>query len=165
MRFFSQKTVTLQGIRRLYVLVYLHVETQRVYLSAATFYPEEAWVEKQTLDFVTEARADGLRIKQVIHDRDAKFSRVFRRALRSRRIKPIRTAYRAPNMNAFVERFIRSVREECLHHFVVLGQRHLDYLLSRISLLLPESAPTSGTGQCSAGRDSGSAKKAQVLHS
>ncbi len=128
--FFSQKTITFKGVRRLYVLVFLHVQTRRVYLSPATFYPNEEWVRKQSADFVRQARSDGFKIKQVIHDRDTKFAKSFRKLLRSKRIKPIRIAYRAPNMNAFVERFIWSVRYECLYHFVVLGQRHLDYLLS-----------------------------------
>ncbi len=86
--------------------------------------------ERRPLILPAKARNVGLSIKQLIHDRDTKFAKSFRKTLRSRRIKPLQTAYRAPNLNAFVERFIRSVRSECLYHFVVLGQRHLDYLLS-----------------------------------
>jgi hypothetical protein len=72
------------------------VETRRIYHSPATRYPGDTWVEKQTLDFVTQRRSDGLRIKQVNNDRDTKFRKGFRQAPRSRRIKPLRTTYRAP---------------------------------------------------------------------
>lgn len=62
------------------------------------------------------------------HDRDARFSAAITAALKRKRIKSQRNDYRSPNLNAFVERFIQTIRRECLDHFLVLGCRHLDYL-------------------------------------
>jgi putative transposase len=63
------------------------------------------------------------------HDREAKFSRVFDEVFRTEGITVIRTPVQAPNANAFAERWVRTVRAECLDRILILGRRHLDYVL------------------------------------
>lgn len=75
------------------------------------------------------ARDRNLPVRFVQHDRDKKFSKAFAAALRRLRVKNIPGACRAPNTNAFVERCIQSIGQECLDHFVVLDERHLNYLV------------------------------------
>lgn len=111
-----------------FVLAFLHVETRRVVLSPATYRPEAVWVETQANMFVDQARADGLRVATVMHDRDKMFSSAFDNALKRRRVKILRSPFRSPNMNAFVERFVQSIKQECLDHFTVFGTQHMDYL-------------------------------------
>lgn len=89
-------------------------------------HPDEAWVTSQSEDFVKRARESGLRVRFIQHDRDGKFPRSFDQALSKQRIKVVRTPRCAPDCQAFVERFIRSLRYECLNHFIFFGIGHLD---------------------------------------
>jgi putative transposase len=66
----------------------------------------------------------------LIHDRDSKFSRAFDEVFRAEGIKVIRTPVQAPNANAFAERWIRTVRADCLDRILILGRRHLEHVLS-----------------------------------
>jgi putative transposase len=65
-----------------------------------------------------------------MHDNDGKYSKPFLAKLKSMKMKPLRTAIRSPNTVAFVERFIQSIGQECLDHFVVFGHEHMDVLCS-----------------------------------
>jgi putative transposase len=127
--FFSQKVLTVKGIREVFLIAFLHVETRRVIVTPATYHPDEAWVTGQVETFVKEARGSGLRIGTIQHDRDKKFSAAVDRAFRQLRCKVKLTAYRSPNTNAFVERFIQSIQQECLDHFLVFGEKHCDVLV------------------------------------
>jgi putative transposase len=124
--FVSQRILTTQGLRDAFILVFLHVETRRVELSPATLHPNEAWVTIQVEEFVNRARESGLRVRFIQHDRDGKFPCDFDQALSKQRVKVVRTPRCAPDCQAFVERFIRSLRYECLNHFVFFGLGHLD---------------------------------------
>jgi len=124
--FLTQKVLTLNGIRNAFLLVFLHVETRRVIFSPATLHPDEEWVTTQAESFVKEARSSGMRVRFVQHDRDGKFTRSFDRTLARMRAKAIRTPRCAPDCQAFIERFLRSLRYECLNHFIFFGTQHFD---------------------------------------
>ncbi|MGV3607188.1 MAG: integrase core domain-containing protein [Planctomycetaceae bacterium] len=126
--FFSQKTVTFQGIREAFVLAFLNVKTRQVILSPATHHPNEAWVLAQTNSFMEQAKELKIPIGLVQHDRDTKFTRKFDELLKQQKVKPIRNAFRAPNTNAYIERFVQSIGQECLDQFVIFGTGHLDHL-------------------------------------
>jgi putative transposase len=126
--FFSRRVLTPRGFRQVFVLAFLNVETRRVILSPATYQPDAEWVEAQAQAFVAQAREAGLPVARVMRDRDSKFSEAFDEALRRQHVKLIKTQFRAPNMNAFVERFVQSIQQECLDHFIIFGTQHLDYL-------------------------------------
>src|SRR3954454_21614594 len=70
-----------------------------------------------------------LRVRFLIHDRDAKFPRAFDAFLESDRIKVIRTPFRSPNANAHMERWVGTVRRECLDRLLILGRRQLEHIL------------------------------------
>jgi putative transposase len=128
--FFSKRIMTLKGIREVFVLAFLHVETRRVILSPATFHPNEAWVEAQAESFVTQAKKQRLPVEIVQRDRDTKYAKSFDQVLRRNKIKPKVGPYRAPNTNAFVERFVQSIQQECLDRFVVFGEKHMHHICS-----------------------------------
>jgi putative transposase len=126
--FFSRRIVTPTGLRQAFVLAFIHVQSRRVVLSPSTFKPSGEWVEQQAKAFVDEARSQGLKVAKICRDRDSTFSKTFDKAIRSKRVQAVKVAFRAPNMNAYVERFIQTIQDECLDHFIVCGTRHFDYL-------------------------------------
>jgi putative transposase len=107
-------------------------------------HPDEAWVLAQAESFVSRAREQGLPVGYVQHDRDTKFTKLFDAALRSRRVKVMKSAFCAPNTNAFVERFIQSIGQECLDRFIAFGTQHLDHLCREYLALYHEARPHQG---------------------
>ncbi len=97
-------------------------------LSPATFHPNEPWVVEQAESFVKKAREQGLPVANVQHDCDTKFPKSFDAAIKRAHAKTIRTAFRSPNTNAFVERFIQTIQQECLDRFVIFGEQHMDHI-------------------------------------
>jgi len=144
--FFSQRVLTLKGIREAFVLAFLNVKTRQVILSPATLHPDGTWVVAQAESFVRQARAKNLPVTMVQHDRDAKFTKSFDAKLKSHRVKAVKNAYRSPNTNAFVERFIQSIEQECLDRFVIFGTQHLDCLCAEYLAHYHEERPHQGDG-------------------
>lgn len=123
--FFSQKVLTLKGVRDAYFLAFLNVETRRVVLSEPTLHPTDVWATSQAETFVQEARAQGLPVRYLQRDKDSKYLPEFDHRLKRQRVTVLKGPKCAPNWQAFVERFIGSLRAECLHHFVFFGMQHL----------------------------------------
>jgi putative transposase len=121
--FFTVETISL---RRFYVLFFIELESRRVHLAGCTTNPTGDWVAQQARNL-----SSGLleRMRFLIHDRDSKFSATFDEVFRSEGIKVIHTPIRAPQANAYAERFVRSVRDECLDWLLILGRRHLEHVL------------------------------------
>lgn len=139
--FFSKKVLTPKGFRDLFVLVFLHVESRRVFISPSTCHPNNAWVQEQAHAFLKHVEETGLKAEIVMHDRDTKFTASFDEALKSADLKVVKSAYRSPNTNAFVERFIQTIKQECLDYFIVFGQRHMDHLVSEMTAYYHEERP------------------------
>jgi putative transposase len=144
--FFSNRVLTTKGIREAFVIAFLNVKTRQVILSPSTLHPNEEWVVAQAEAFVKLARERGLPVRYVQHDRDKKFTKSFDAALRSRRVKAVKNAYRSPNTNAFVERFVQSIQQECLDRFIVFGEQHLDHLCVEYLAHYHEERPHQGEG-------------------
>lgn len=144
MDFFSQKVLTLKGIREVFVIAFLHVHTRRAIVSPATEHPNETWVMAQAESLVTQARRSGLAVRYIIHDRDTKFSRAMDQTFRRQRAKIVKIAFRAHRMQAHVERFIRTLRNEVLDHFIIFGAKHLDSLLNTFLGYYHQSRPHQG---------------------
>ncbi len=130
--FYAKKVLTLKGFRDLYLLIFLHVETRRVFIAPATYHPNEAWVKQQAEAFLEHAKEARLGTAMVMHDRDTKFTASFDEVLRAGDVQVQKTAYRSPNTVAFVERFIQTLQQECLDYFVVFGERHMNHLVSEM---------------------------------
>jgi transposase InsO family protein len=150
--FFSVDTVWL---RRLYVLFFVSIGTRRVEYVACTINPDERWMLQQARNLLMDLDERGLHRRFLIHDRDTKFTRAFDAILQSDGIRIIRTPVRAPNANAFAERWVGSVRRECLDQFLILGRRQLEHVLrvyvrhfnqQRPHRALQLRAPDSGAG-------------------
>ncbi len=137
--FFTVETLRLQT---LYVLFFIELSTRRVYVVGTTAHPDSAWVTQQARNLAIEERLAGIRF--LLRDRDAKFSGPFDEVFRTEGVRVIRTPIRAPRANAFAERFVRTVRSECLDHILIYGRRHLDRVLQDYVSHYTEERPHRG---------------------
>ena len=112
---------------RYYVLFLIELGSRRVHLAGCTTNPTGAWVTQQARNLSFTRLFE--RTRFLIHDRDSKFSASFDEVFRSEGIKVIHTPIRAPRANAYAERFVRTVRAECLDWLLIVGRRHLEYVL------------------------------------
>lgn len=142
--FFSVRSLTKKGFRDLFVLVFLHVKTRTVFVTPATANPNEEWVCTQATSFVDHVKQTGLKCEIVMHDRDTKFTARFDDLLKGSGIKIHKSSIRAPNMCAFVERFIQTIKHECLDYFIVFGERHLNYLCTTFTEFYHRHRPHQG---------------------
>src|SRR3989442_1229360 len=124
--FFTVETIRLKTFS---VLFLIELGTRRVRVAGVTANPDSAWVTQQArnLAFGLGDRAQPARF--LIRDPDAKFSGPFDEVFRTEGIRVIPTPIRAPRANAFAERFVRTVRAECLDHLLILRRRHLEAVL------------------------------------
>jgi putative transposase len=122
--FFTVETISL---RRFYVLFFIELESRRVHLAGCTTNPTGAWVTQQARNLSFTDLFE--RTRFLVHDRDSKFSGTFDEVFRSEGIKVIETPIRAPQANAYAERFVRTVRAECLDWLLIVGRRHLETVL------------------------------------
>jgi putative transposase len=124
--FFTVDTVWL---RRLYVLAFVSIGSRRIEYFAITSRPDTAWMLQQARNLLMELDDRDRQVRFLIHDRDAKFPRTFDALLESDGIKIIRTPLRAPNANAHMERWVGTVRRECLDRLLIVGRRQLEHIL------------------------------------
>ncbi len=126
----SPPVLTLRGLVTYYVLFFIHLESRRVDIAGLTVHPDEAWM-KQIARNATMEDCGALRdCRYLLHDRDTKFTRSFRAILVSGRVKPLALPARSPNLNAYAERWVKSVKEECLSKVILFGERSLRRALS-----------------------------------
>jgi putative transposase len=124
--FFTVETIWLQ---RLYVLFFIELGSRRVHLAGCTANPNGAWVTQQARQLAWGLAGRSTPVRFLIRDRDSKFTRNFDAVFRSERIEIILTPVRAPKANAVAERFVRTVRAECLDWLLILERRHLERVL------------------------------------
>src|SRR5205823_10190899 len=124
--FFTVETISLQ---RLYVLFFIELASRRVHLAGCTANPTGAWVTQQARQFAWTLQEQPGRFRFLIRDRDSKFTRDFDAVFASEGIRIVKTPVRAPKANAIAERFVGTVRRECLDWLLITGRRHLAHVL------------------------------------
>ena len=120
-------TVETMSLRTLYVLFFIEISTRRVYLAGTTSRPDSAWVTQQARNLSITGRLHDKHL--LVRDRDAKFSGPFDEVLRTEGLAVVKTPIRALKANAVAERWVGTVRRECLDHVLVFGRRHLQRVL------------------------------------
>ncbi len=139
--FFTVETIRL---KTLYVLFFIELQTRRVHVVGATAHPDSSWVTQQARNLAIDERLS--RVRFLVRDRDAKFSGPFDEVLRTEGVRIIRTPIRAPRANAFAERFVGTVRRECLDHVLIYGRRHLERVLQTYVAHYMKERPHRGLG-------------------
>ena len=130
MDFFTAEVLTWRGLVTYYVLFVIQLETRRVTLAGVTRHPTEAWIEQVGRN-LTDVECGALRRQRyVLHDRDTKFCSGLRSILRDGGVEPLRLPARSPDLNAFAERWVRSVKEECLSKLILFGEASLQRALN-----------------------------------
>ena len=123
--FFSVEVITRSGLVRYFVLFVIDLETRRVEIAGILPQPDGAWMS-QIARNLTDAEDGFLNgSRYLIHDRDPLFTRSFREVLESSGVTTLKLPARSPNLNAYAERFVQSIKSECLAQVIPLGERHL----------------------------------------
>ncbi len=123
--FFSVEVLTRAGLVRYFVLFIIDLKTRRVEIAGIAQQPDGEWM-KQIARNLTDAD-DGFlnRTRYLIHDRDPLFTEAFRELLKPSGVKTVKLPARSPDLNAHAERFVLSIKSECLAQIIPLGERHL----------------------------------------
>ena len=138
------ETIWLQTI---YVLFFIELGSRRVHFAGISTNPIEIWVTQQARQLVWELHDREKPLRFLIHDNDCSFSRAFDAVFESEGFLVIHSPFRAPNANAYAERWVRTVREECLDHILILNAAHLRRVLLEFAEYYNSSRPHQGIDQ------------------
>ena len=131
--FFTVEVLTWHGLVTYYVLFFLHLETRRVHIAGITRHPDQEWMEQIGRSATQETWGYLQPCRYVLHDRDTKFCASFRSALAAGGVRTIPLPAKSPNLNAFAERWVRSVKQECLSKVILFGEGPLSRVLAEYS--------------------------------
>ncbi len=129
--FFTTEVWTVRGLVTYYTLFVIELHSRRVHIVGSTPYPDEAFIVQTMRDLTADIDGAFQESRVLICDRDRKWSPAVERFLASAGVRMIGTPICAPNCNAHAERFVRSVKEECLDRVIPLGERHLRRTLTK----------------------------------
>jgi len=126
--FFTKNIYSVFGGHRVFVLVFIHLGTRKVFHSFPTEHPTHNWVMQQCRNAAMWLDEEGLQAAYLIRDRDVVYSESMKEFWRSEGVKVIETPVRAPKANAFCESFIGTFKRECLNHFTRFSRAQLNYI-------------------------------------
>ena len=128
--FFTAEVLTLRGLVTYYVLFFIHLDSRWVDIAGITVHPDEPWMKQIARNPTMEGYGILRDCRYLLHDRDAKYTQSFRAIIASGRVEPLALPAHSPNLNAYAERWVRSVKEECLSKVILFGERSLRCALS-----------------------------------
>jgi putative transposase len=132
--FFTVEVLTLKGLKTYYVLFFIHLESRRICIAGTTQHPDEEWMEQMARNVTMEETGFLAHCRYLLHDRDSKYCPSFCQLIKAEKVKALALPPRSPNLNAFAERWVRSVKEECLSKLILFGERSLKRALHHYQL-------------------------------
>ena len=144
--FFTTEVWTSRGLTTFHTLFVIDLATRRVEIAGTTRMPTEAFVLQVARNLLDVADGFLLGHRVLILDRDAKFSAAFRDQLSRGGVRVVRTPALSPNCNAYAERFVRSIREECLDRMIFFGEASLRRALKEYAAHYNAERPHQGIG-------------------
>ena len=143
--FFTAEVWTLGGLVTYYVLFFIHLGTRQVQVAGVMPHPNEAWMV-QVARNVTMEEASSRQGQYLIHDRDGKYCPAFQRLIDAAGVTRIPLPPRSPNLNAYADRWVRSVNDEALSRLILFGERSLRHALSQYTSYVHAERPHQGIG-------------------
>jgi putative transposase len=129
--FFTAEVWTLGGLVTYYVLFFIHLGSRKIHVAGVTPHPNEAWMVQVARNVTMEEWGFLAAGQYLIHDRDGKYCPAFQRIIEDAGIKRVPLPARSPNLNAYAERWVRSVKEECLSRLILFGEASLRHALTQ----------------------------------
>src|SRR5919205_1307214 len=129
--FFTLEVATWHGLVTYYVLFVMELATRRVEIAGITPHPTAAFMQQCARQLSDPFEGFLLGKRYLLHDRDTKFTQAFNTLLKDSGVEPVLLPPRSPNLNAYCERFVRSIKEEALNQMVMLGERALSYAIQQ----------------------------------
>jgi len=129
--FFTAEVLTLKGLVTYYVLFFMHLETRRVCVAGMTPHPDQQWMEQQARNVTMKGWGFLAQSRYLLHDRDGKFCPAFREVIRACNVRTLQLPAHSPNLNAYAERWVRSVKQECTSRLIFFGESSLRRALTQ----------------------------------
>ena len=128
--FFTIEVITWRGLVRYFVLFVIDLKMRRIEIAGIAASPDGRWMCQIARNLTDGEDGFLLQSRYLIHDRDPLFTKGIREILDGSGVRPVRLPSRSPNLNAYAERFVRSIQSECLAQVIPIGERHLRHAVT-----------------------------------
>lgn len=144
--FFTTEVWTGLGLRTYYILFFIRLNTREIHIAGITPHPKQQWMIQIARNATMEESGFLFPGQFLIHDRDTKFSPAFQKTLQAGRVRAIALPPHSPNLNAYAERWVRSIKEECLSKIILFGEEALRLAVSEYARHYHEERNHQGRG-------------------